>query len=122
MNNRDGYWKFPSLPSANNWKINMKKLMTKVWKIFIDIILDVIRGIAFIFIISPFIINWFIHGDYDRYRWILSGPYPFSSFGGGPFQLRMYVISIFVGILLFAFSTLLKIVIGRRSYGIRYVH
>jgi len=37
-------------------------------------------------LVSPFLLYWFIHGDNERYLWIINGPEPFSSFGGGPFQ------------------------------------
>ncbi|MBA2176104.1 hypothetical protein H0266_14500 [Halobacillus locisalis] len=46
-------------------------------------------GISFLSFISPFLLYWFIHGDDERYVWIISGPYPFSHFGSGPFQLWM---------------------------------
>lgn len=40
---------------------------------------------------SPVALYLFIHGDAERYAWIISGPEPFSNFGSGPYQLRMYV-------------------------------
>lgn len=46
-------------------------------------------GFSFIFFVSPIFLYWFIHGNYDRYVWIINGPYPFSHFGGGPYQLWM---------------------------------
>ena len=50
--------------------------------------------------LSPFILYWFIHGNYERHIWIINGPYPFSHFGGGPFQLFMSVGLFVVGIAL----------------------
>ena len=41
--------------------------------------------------ISPIALYLFIHGDAERYAWIIRGPEPFSNFGSGPYQLRMYV-------------------------------
>ena len=32
----------------------------------------------------------FIHGDRERYVWIISGPEPFGQFGGGPYQAWLY--------------------------------
>jgi len=49
---------------------------------------------------SPVILYWFIHGDPDRYLWIISGPAPFSSFGSGPFQLYLYAGLVITGSLL----------------------
>ena len=58
--------------------------------------------------LSPFILYWFIHGDYDRYIWIINGPFPFSSFGGGPFQLLMYGGLLITGLVLIAVSLIVK--------------
>lgn len=65
-------------------------------------------GMGFIFIVSPAILFLFIHGDYERYIWIINGPYPFSYFGGGPFQLFMYLGLFIVGITLIVISLVLK--------------
>lgn len=74
-------------------------------KVFIS---DLLLGLGFIFIISPAILYLFIHGNYERYIWILNGPYPFSHFGGGPFQLFMSVGLFIVGIGLIVISMTLK--------------
>ena len=58
--------------------------------------------------ISPIILYWFIHGDYDRYIWIINGPFPFNSFGGGPFQLLMYGGLLITGVVLIAVSLIVK--------------
>lgn len=58
--------------------------------------------------LSPFILYWFIHGDYDRYIWIINGPFPFSSFGGGPFQLFMYGGLLITGLVLITVSLIVK--------------
>jgi hypothetical protein len=39
--------------------------------------------------------------------WIINGPYPFSSFGGGPAQLFMYVVLFLVGVICTASAMLL---------------
>lgn len=44
-------------------------------------------SIGSLFILSPFILYWFIHGNYHRYMWLISGPFPFSQLGSGPVQL-----------------------------------
>ena len=38
---------------------------------------------------SPFLLGWWIHGSYERYAWIISGPYPYGNLGGS-FQLMVY--------------------------------
>ena len=80
----------------------MKKQLTSVF------ISDLLLGLGFIFIISPAILYWFIHGNYERYIWILNGPYPFSNFGGGPFQLLASVGLFIFGIILIWISTIFK--------------
>lgn len=52
---------------------------------------DLFLGLGFILAVRPLILYWFIHGSYERYIWIKNGPYPFSNFGGGPFQLFLYM-------------------------------
>lgn len=47
-------------------------------------------GLGFSFLISPVLLYWFIHGNYERYLWIISGPYPFDGFGSGTFQLALF--------------------------------
>ena len=69
---------------------------------------NLLLGLGFIFIISPAILYWFIHGNYERYIWILNGPYPFSNFGGGPFQLFTSVGLFMFGIILIWVSMTLK--------------
>ncbi|MDD2494638.1 MAG: hypothetical protein PHE29_05540 [Tissierellia bacterium] len=69
---------------------------------------DLLLGLGFVFIISPAILFWFIHGNNDRYIWIINGPYPFSHFGGGPFQLFVSVGLFIIGIGVIGISMLLK--------------
>lgn len=73
-----------------------------------SLILDLLLGLGFIFAISPAILYWFIYGNHERYIWIINGPYPFSHFGGGPFQLIMFVGLFLVGIGLIMISVILK--------------
>ncbi|HOG62411.1 MAG TPA: hypothetical protein PK422_01585 [Sedimentibacter sp.] len=63
--------------------------------------------------LSPFILYWFIHGDYERYIWIINGPFPFNCFGGGPFQMLMYVSLFIIGAILIIVS----LIIRRKHYG-----
>ena len=56
----------------------------------------IILEVGVILLVSPFMLYWWIHGNYDRYVWIINGPYPYSHFGGGPFQVAMYL-GLFLG-------------------------
>ena len=62
----------------------------------------VLIGAGILLFVSPVVVYWFIHGDPERYLWIISGPAPFSSFGGGPFQLYLYAGLVIAGILAIA--------------------
>lgn len=55
-------------------------------------------GSGLLLVVSPLVLYWFIHGDPERYLWIISGPPPFSGFGSGPFQLVMYAGLVLAGI------------------------
>lgn len=67
---------------------------------FEDISSSLCFGIGFLLLIAPFVMNWFIHADYDRYLWIINGPYPFSDMGSGPFQV-MTSVFLWIGSALF---------------------
>ncbi|MCH4886689.1 hypothetical protein EZV73_03875 [Acidaminobacter sp. JC074] len=56
-----------------------------------EYIVDLFIGFGFILLISPAFLYWFIHGSYDRYVWLLSGPDPFNKLGGGPYQLFLFM-------------------------------
>jgi len=62
----------------------------------------VLLGAGFLLVVSPILIYWFIHGDADRYLWIINGPAPFNSLGSGPFQLYLYAGLVISGGLLIA--------------------
>jgi len=56
---------------------------------------------------------WWIHGDYGRYVWIISGPYPYDGFGSGPFQLAMYAGLFSIGLLLTVVALALRAALCR---------
>lgn len=56
-------------------------------KIILDIFSSLLLGAGCLALLSPIFFYWWIHGRYERYIWIISGPAPYSSFGGGPYQL-----------------------------------
>ncbi len=67
-----------------------------------------LRVIGSLFILSPFCLYWFIHGNYDRYLWIINGPFPFSHFGSLPVQIILYVGLPIFGIFIILASFLIK--------------
>lgn len=67
-------------------------------KTILSLLSSLFLGLSLISFISPFFLYWFIHGDNSRYIWLINGPYPFSHFGSGPFQLWVGIGLLFVGI------------------------
>lgn len=58
------------------------------WKTtVVDVGASLSLGLGLILVVSPAFFAWLIHGNSDRYLWIINGPPPFDQFGGGPFQL-----------------------------------
>ena len=51
---------------------------------------SLLLGLGTILLASPFLLWWWTHGSYERYVWIISGPYPYDNLGGGPFQVMVY--------------------------------
>jgi hypothetical protein len=47
-------------------------------------------GVGMVLLASPFLLRRWIHGSYERYVRIISGPIPYDNLGGGPFQLMVY--------------------------------
>ncbi len=64
----------------------------------LDILSSLLLGLGLVYLASPCLLWWWIHGDYERYVWIISGPRPYDSFGGGPFQLVMYTTLFLTGL------------------------
>ena len=73
-----------------------------------EFLLSLLLGIGTLVLISPVLLGWWIHGDYDRYLWIINGPYPYSSFGGGPFQMMMFLGLLLSGIVLMSLYFVLR--------------
>jgi len=46
---------------------------------------------VFFWLLLPFG-YWLIHGDYERYVWLISGPAPFDQLGSAPVQLWLDII------------------------------
>lgn len=61
-------------------------------------------ALSIIFISSPLMLYWLIHGSYERYMWIISGPFPFSHLGSAPAQLLLDIFFVSIGIILIIFA------------------
>jgi len=85
--------------------------MTKIKKAIFEIINSTLFGLGIIFMFSPFLLNWWIHGSYERYIWIISGPSPYDKFGSVPFQLYMCLGLFSMGVVIFISAFL-----SRRHY------
>ena len=88
--------------------------MTKIKKIIFNIISYIFFGVGIISIMNVFLLYQWIHGDYERYLWIISGPDPYNKFGGGSYQLIMYSGLIFIGIIAIAIAFFTKKIIARK--------
>jgi len=73
--------------------------------------MSILRFSGVIFLLSPILLYWLVHGSYDRYLWIINGPFPFSHLGSAPFQILVYMGLVAVGILLI----LISFILGRRQ-------
>lgn len=80
----------------------------------LDLISSLLIGFGVIAAFSPFALYWWIHGDYNRYIWIIQCPYPYSNFGGGPFQIALGLWLIGLSILLLSAGAFLKWLMWRR--------
>jgi hypothetical protein len=71
-------------------------------------------GAGLLLVASPIVISWFIHGDTERYLWIINGPVPFSSLGSGPIQLYLYA-----GLVAFGCILIVTALVARRRSLVR---
>lgn len=80
-----------------------------------------------LFLVGPFVAYWIIHGDYQRYMWIINQAYPLSHLGSFGYQATLYgtLFLIGIGILLIAlgvqFSRRILSVIGAGVIGLALV-
>jgi hypothetical protein len=64
----------------------------------------VLRVIGLIFLLSPPFVYWIIYGSYERYLWVINGPFPFSELGSlGP-KLLLFILLFLIGGVLFDVS------------------
>jgi len=79
----------------------------------LEVVFHVLYGMGMMLILAPGFLYWWIHGNYERYLWIIGGPAPYSKFGSGPYQLAMYGCLVIVGVFLLIAAKILQ----RRFYG-----
>lgn len=63
----------------------------------LDALSSLALGLGMLALVAPVGLYQLIHGDDRRYRWLISGPAPFDQFGGGPYQLWLYVSFVLLG-------------------------
>jgi len=52
-----------------------------------DLATSALLGLGLVLLAAPAMFLWLLHGDGERYRWLISGPRPFDQWGSGPYQL-----------------------------------
>lgn len=73
-----------------------------------ELVASCLLGWGVLLLPAPLFLYWFIHGDSERYVWIINGPYPFDSMGGGPTQAAMGVALLWSGAFFVLAGVLLK--------------
>lgn len=96
-----GRWSFQMDNIINQ---NICQIMTQNTKQIIRIIL---LTLGIILLIIPVIFYWWLHGSYDRYLWIIHGPFPFSHLGSAPVQLFLGIGLFLGGVILIGVSWIL---------------
>jgi hypothetical protein len=74
----------------------------------VDVTSAIVLGVGVLLLASPVVLYWWIHGDYSGYLWIIRGPSPYHQFGGGPFQLWMYVLLLLLGLVVTSLGITLR--------------
>lgn len=79
-----------------------------------DLASAALLGVGVLTALSPFALYWWIHGNDERYRWIISGPSPYDQFGGGPYQGAMYLSLLFFAAIELIVAVIWRYLIYRR--------
>lgn len=80
----------------------------KFYPMILNAIFCVLSIIGLIIIISPLFLYWWIHGNYERYLWIINGPAPYNKLGSGPYQFFLFSGLFLLGILFFVCALMLR--------------
>jgi len=68
----------------------------------------ILQIIGATFVLSPVFLYWFIHGNYERYVWIINNPFPFSHLGSAIFQVLLSAGLIITGIIFIILSFIIS--------------
>ena len=74
-----------------------------------DLASALLIGFGVVTAFSPLALYQWIHGNAKRYLWIISGPYPYSHFGGVLFQLWMYASLLAAAVLAIGMGFLMRL-------------
>ncbi len=61
-----------------------------------------------------FIFYYWLHGDFERYLWIINQPWPLSHLGGSSVQLLIYIAFTFTGLILLATGIYIQNLINKK--------
>lgn len=75
---------------------------------FRELLASLLLGLGAVALLAPVALYVLIHGDDDRYLWLISGPPPFDQLGSGPVQLWLGTGLVTAGVLLVVLATLVK--------------
>lgn len=78
------------------------------YQFIFNVLFCILSGLGLVFVISPIFLYWWIHGNYERYLWIINGPAPYNKFGSGPYQFFLFSGLFLLGILFFVCALMLR--------------
>ncbi len=76
--------------------------------IILDLASIVSLGIGAFLLALPIALYWWINGNEDRKIWIINGPYPYSHFGGGPYQAWIGLVLLLSGLVVISLGLTLR--------------
>ncbi len=81
-----------------------------------DIAASACIGLGIVTLLTPLLLRWWLHGSYERFMWIISGPTPYNQLGSGPVQIWICLISLGIGIGLFGLGIAIRLKNTNRRY------
>jgi hypothetical protein len=70
--------------------------------------------LALFFFSGNFIFYYWLHGDFERYLWIINQPWPLSHLGGSSVQLLIYIAFTFTALILLATGIYIQHLINKK--------